>query len=324
MNLFLAELRRITHRRLTWIFMAIALGIVLLASGMTALTSHTEPTPSQLANAEEVWAADQERVAECQESPPPANDDPDFTCEDRAYSQSKEDYYDMFTSTFVFSDEAPYFILRLTVVGGLLMLILGSSLIGAEWRSGGMSNLLLWHPTRMKVLWSKLTASLIACTVALSALIVIVFLAYYVAAAVRGDVGTLDGEWWAAFLPKAGRAVVLSMFMALFGITITYLGRHTAIAGGVVAATLILNMLMVGFARLALELKYPQMWSLNTWVNAWFDGELTLTHFPESADVVTEPETMTLTYGTVGIAMLVTTVVLLALSSWTFRKRDIA
>ncbi|WP_025273951.1 ABC transporter permease subunit [Haloglycomyces albus] len=333
MNLFLAELRRITHRRLTWVFMILALGIVLLVSGLTALTSQAEPTASQRAEAERMWENDQQRIEECEENPPTEQTDPHSgeavqePCEHMGYSDDKEDYYDLVISTFNFSENAPGYILPLTVIAGLLMLILASSLIGAEWRSGGISNLLLWHPNRMQVFYSKLAAALTVTVVALTAFIAVVFLALYAAAALQGEIGTLDGEWWSDLLAGTVRAVVLGLFMTMFGTTITYLGRHTAIAGGIVAALLILNTMLVGFAALALQVKYPELWSVTIWTQAWLDGEVTLQHWPDTGPFEPGPvkaEEMTLTYGSVGIGMLIVTGVLLAISSFSFSKRDIS
>ena len=38
--------------------------------------------------------------------------------------------------------------------------MIGASFVGAEWNSGGMMNLLLWRPQRLKVLSTKLAALL--------------------------------------------------------------------------------------------------------------------------------------------------------------------
>ena len=120
--------------------------------------------------------------------------------------------------------------------------LLGSSLIGAEWRSGSFATLLTWEPRRIRVMVAKAIAA-----VAVSFIIVMVLQAllvgalypsalYHGSTAVTGSGGSIHFPTAAAFwrsLSYLGlRAGALAAGAALMGFALGAIGRNTAASLG--------------------------------------------------------------------------------------------
>jgi ABC-type transport system involved in multi-copper enzyme maturation permease subunit len=333
MNLFRAEMRRLMRRRLSWIFGLAAVAGLLLFTGVIWFTSQTEPTADQLAYAEEMVADQQQELQKCLDNEDYfveewgwAEDDPDFErstheelCHEWTWGTEIEDHL-WGIYIFDFKGEGPLMLSGVLIVVGLLMMLLAASSVGAEWPSGGIANLLVWHPNRMKVWAAKVAASL---TLGLAALLVLAVLGFgllYLTAAVRGQVGDLTGTWWNDTIAMLTRTAALGLGMTLLGISLAMLGRHTAIAGGVIAGYLIVGDLLVRLAGFALNVKYPDMLSLYTWVAAWISDGVELWRWDE----VLEKE-VSITITAAGSAALLGGVIALftVLATWSFAKRDV-
>src|SRR5690606_32311233 len=218
---------------------------------------------------------------------------------------------------FDFSVEGVWILAGVAIVGGLLAMLLAASGIGAEWSSGNMANLLVWHPNRMRVWGAKLAASLTFAAAALVALLLLGFGLLYLVAATNGQVGELDGPWWEECLGVLGRTAAMGLGMTVMGSALAMLGRHTAIAGGVIAGYLIIGDLLVRLAGFAFNVKYPDLFSLYTWVGAWITGEMTL--FPRVMSVGSE-ERMVLTATDAGLELGAIVALFAGLATWTFAK----
>ena len=68
-------------------------------------------------------------------------------------------------ATFDFRKKFGDMIITFAAILALIAFVIGASFVGAEWSSGGMMNLLLWRPQRLKVLGTKLVALLVGLTV---------------------------------------------------------------------------------------------------------------------------------------------------------------
>ncbi|MDA1358153.1 ABC transporter permease subunit [Glycomyces luteolus] len=338
MNLFKAELRRIARRRLSLIFGIIAAAGVLVLAGVFWFTSSKGPTAEALEEAQ----AEADRMNE-------ENYEYEACIEDEAYLEGPDyewveddPYYDglsheeacaelfgvwtaedlIWTYTFDFAEESPLLLIGVAIVAGLVMMMLASSAIGAEWSSGGMANLLLWHPNRMRVWGTKLGAAAAVCAAAVLALMLLAFGLLYLAASVRGDVSGVDAGWWDENLPKFARAAVLSVGMTVLGASLAMLGRHTAISGGIIAGYLIVGDMLVRIAAMALQMPFSERLSLYTWVTAWVDGKTELYDwtdlYAETADV------MVITASEAGLLLGGIVLGFAVLATWAFQRRDVS
>jgi ABC-2 type transport system permease protein len=337
-NLFKAELRRIARRRLSLIFGIIAAAGVIVLAGVFWVTSSKGPTEEALQEAQAEADAMNEGNFEYQEC-----------LEDEAYLEGPDydwvgddPYYDgmsheevcanvlggwtaedlIYTYTFNFADQSPLLLIGVGIIAGLIMMMLASSAIGAEWSSGGMANLLLWHPNRLRVWGLKLGAAAAVCAAAVLVLMLAAFGLLYMAAAVRGEVGNLNSGWWDENLAKFARAAVLSVGMTVLGASLAMLGRHTAISGGIIAGYLIVGDMLVRIAAMALQMPYSERLSLYTWVTAWIDGRIELYDW---SDLYSEtPEVMVITSSEAGLLLGGIVLGFALLATWAFQRRDVS
>ncbi|WP_100444247.1 ABC transporter permease subunit [Glycomyces xiaoerkulensis] len=331
MNLYKAEIHRFARRRLSLIFGICGFAGLLLFSAVLAFNSQTGPTEAERAEAREMadnLNADYDRCAEDEEffedpehvwvSEEPHFDDMthEEICAELFPAQAQEEDF-LYVYTFHFENEGTGIISGIAVLVGLLAMLLASSVVGAEWSSGGMANLLVWHPARMRVWGAKLAAGLTVCAAAVVAVVALAFVLLYLVAALRGETGTLDAAWWQDALGRLTRSLALAMGMTVLGSSLAMLGRHTAIAGGVIAGYLVVGDLLVRLAGFALNVKFPNRFSLYTWVDAWISGRVTLRDWSGRFE-----ETMTLTATDAGLLLGGIVLVFTALATWSFARRD--
>lgn len=342
MNLFKAELRRVLRRRLSLIFGILIFAAVLVVPVVTFFTSSKGPTEADLAEAQaQADAMNEEYYGEYADCIADeaffesggwewAAEEPQFeelTQQERCEmyvgtpGYTAQDF--LWTYTFQFDMEAPEILVGLAIVTGLVMMMLASSLIGAEWSSGGMSNLLVWHPSRMRVWGTKLAASAVVCAAVVAVVIVLAFALLYVVAMGRGEVGTLNSAWWEDTFQMLVRTLALTLGMTLLGSSLSMLGRHTAIAGGVIAGYLIIGDMLVRLAGMALRMPFPDRLSLYTWVSAWVSGRTELYDWNASSfDGM--PEIMVITASEAGLLLGAIVLLFAGLATWAFKRRDIA
>lgn len=339
MNLFKSELRRIARRRLSLIFGILAVvGVVGLTVTMWTISSKG-PTEAQLADAQaqaDEMNREYPEFEECLEDEEYFEGDIDYSwaVEDPSYADMTheercerfvggwvaEDF--IYSYTFEFTGEGVYMLIGVIIMAGLIMMMLASSAIGAEWSSGGMSNLLVWHPNRMQVWGVKLAAALSVCAVAVVTLVVLAFGLLYLTAAVRGDVGEFNSSWWETSLERLSRTGLLALGMTALGASLAMLGRHTAIAGGVIAGYLIVGDMIVRIASMSLPVDFPERLSLYTWVTAWITGKVELYNW--NSDSFDGADVMVITASEAGLLLGGIVLGFGLLATWAFKRRDIA
>lgn len=340
MNLFKTELRRLARRRLSLVFGIIAAAGLLVLAGVFWFTSSKGPTEAELADAQAEADQMNAEYGENVEYEECLDDEAYLETEEYSWTTTDPYYQDMsheelcanvfgmitaedliWTYTFEFAEMGPQLLIGVAIVAGLIMMMLASSAIGAEWSSGGLSNLLLWHPNRLKVWGVKLGAAAVVCAAAVIALLVLAFGLLYVTAAARGEVGELNSAWWNEELPRISRAVVLSIGMTVLGASLAMLGRHTAISGGIIAGYLIVGDMLVQFAGMAMQMPFSERMSLYTWVSAWIDGRVELHHWEMNAET---PDVMVITSTEAGLMLGGIVLLFAALATWAFKRRDVA
>lgn len=307
MRLVRAEWSRLFARRFTRIMILLTLVILALVALGVGLSSH-HATPEQRAaaqtQADRVRADAERQRADCERAQAGGEPNemsgklpPGFDCSQMTAHQP--DAADFLPHQFDFRRETPTLV---RVLGGVLALLgfaVGASFVGAEWSSGGMTNLLLWRPRRVPVLLAKLGTLLAGLTT-----VAVVFgagflAALYGAAVWRGRLGTLTAGSLLSLGLDGARALAVCLAASAIGFALASLGRHTAAALGVGVAWGLLA--EIGL-RIVLEITgtaRPERWFLSTYAAAWLNKGLRLVDYTPCRAAVGEcrPTNWTVTMG---------------------------
>jgi len=204
--------------------------------------------------------------------------------------------------------------LPIVVTLGFMVLLAGTSFVGAEFASGSISNVLLFEPRRWRVWLAKMTAT--GAVVGATAILTVVL--SYGAITAFGmawtDVSYTGDQWW-GLAYRALRVVLVVGGAALLGAAVTAALRSTIATVG-----LVLGYLLVGEALLR-NVLFAQTgrWLVSNHVAAFVDGRLKVIHYTDSGqrEVIRFHLAESATYLGVGMA------VVLVLSYLVFRRRDI-
>lgn len=112
----------------------------------------------------------------------------------------------------------------------ILGLALGASFIGAEWHVGTITTLLTWEPRRMRVMVGKVLALALAVFISAVVLQVILGLALWPAAALRGTTEGVDAAWLADTAGVVARGALIAALAAALGFAIASVARNTTTA----------------------------------------------------------------------------------------------
>ena len=330
MSLYRAETRRLVKRRFArWLLIGGLLVLTAVAIG-TAFTNR-QVGPEQIAEAKATAEANyQENLRYAEQERQRCEQDPSQYGGDCAqlWTPTREDfsYTQFMPSTFDFKEKFRDMITTLAAILGLAAFVVGASYVGAEWTSGGMMNLLLWRPQRLRVLGTKLAAFLVTLgglAVVLSAVWTGIFV---LIANLRGSMsGMTAGAWQSTVLTEL-RAVVLILVAGALGFGLAALGRHTALAlGAAVGVIIVFQFGLVTVLSMA-QVPYAEAWLLPIWVMAWMNKEIKLQNYNGcdfSATAGCQPPELTLTWPMAGGLMAVALVLVVGAAMWTMRSRDI-
>jgi hypothetical protein len=238
---------------------------------------------------------------------------------------------DFLYDTYVFHKSIKPLIAFLAAYLALFGFLVGSTFVGAELSSGGMTNLLLWRPKRLQVLGAKLGV-LLGSVGLFSVLFSAVYVGtFYAIAQATGYVGTVDSALvsGAGLLLVRGLGLVLIVTACAFGVAT--LGRHTAAALGLATAYAVV---WEGGARLIMDMlsaTRPDPWFLSTYIGAWMTGRLELfdRYTPcLTYDMVADSYSCTNQYAIywwhAAIVFLVVLAVFVGGAFTLFRRRDLA
>jgi hypothetical protein len=342
-SLIRAELRRLFLRRLAhWMLagLVLVLALVLITSWFT----NQQAGPATLRQAEEMAQQDYEEqrryfeeslpaeIDRCEQAKAAGGEEARFWPEDcqelAGFGPRREDFRAEWymRPTFEFRTA---FGSTITVFSGLLAMfgfLVGASFVGAEWRSGGMMNLLLWRPRRVQVLGAKL-AALLGVLVGVGVLLGGLWTAgFWLVATYRGITATMTPGAWQSFALTGTRGLTLALVAGVVGFTLASLGRHTAMALGAAVAALVVGVVGVGIAVSVAGVAYPEAWLWPVYLQAWMDRSATLQNFEScgfSFGGGCEPETLVITWQASGIGMAVLVAVLVGAAMWHMRRRDV-
>ncbi|HKD97453.1 MAG TPA: ABC transporter permease subunit [Micromonosporaceae bacterium] len=339
MSLFTSELRRFFARRLVRVMLLVVLGLLAVAAISTAVRNQRS-TQADLDNARHQVAVQQgvisQQRAAClreQADPRAGNGDfgqlpPGVSCA-QAYDPSTVQLASYLPSRWDFAARAGGMLELFAGLLALLAFAVGASFVGAEWSSGGMVNLLLWQPRRLRLLGTKLGA--LAAAVLLSGLALLVAWVgmLCVIALTRGYFGHVTPGLVRSLSLLGARAFGLGLVAAFLGFAIASIGRATSLALGIAIGYVVI--VEVG-ARIVLQnvlrVDHPEKFLLSTYFSAWLSKGRSsaisnCTIDPVSGEVCVTSHWSVGMYAAGGL-LAVIAVALLAWAFTSFRRNDVA
>jgi ABC-2 type transport system permease protein len=280
MNLVRAEASRLISRRFVQV-MVVALLVAFGFTVLSVLSSSSAPT-------EQMWVearaqAEQERQsmvryrAQClraqdPEAPTSARDGFPKNCDTINPDNIRPESY--LYGVFNFRSSIDGLVGFLTAYLAFFGFLVAASFIGAEMRSGGITNLLLWRPQRSTVLGTKLGVVL-AGIAGLSTVFTAVYVGtFWAIARFSGWVGILEDGFWGDLALLCLRGITVALVASAIAFAIAAIGKHTAAALGVLVGYVVL---WEGGARIVLDvmgLGSSAPWFGSTYIGAWMIGEL--------------------------------------------------
>jgi ABC-2 type transport system permease protein len=334
-SLYTAETRRLVKRRFVKLLVIGTLAI-LAAVVVGMYFSNQKIGPAQIADAKvqaqheleeqtRLVARDRERCQAAAGTPEAADYPPDCaqiigpTADDITAEQ-------FLPPTFNFRENFGEMVTTLAALLALMAFVMGASLVGAEWHSGGMMNLLLWRPRRIQVLGTKLLTLLVGLT-ALTTVTAAVWTGLFtLVARQRGSLDSMTAGAWRSFALMEVRALALVLVLGAVGFGLASIGRHTATALGVAIAVIVLFQFGLGIVLSQANVKFVEAFLIPTWIDAWLDKKQVLQNFDAcnfSAGNGCQPDTMTITWPMAGGVLALVFVAVVGAAMWTMRTRDI-
>jgi ABC-2 type transport system permease protein len=329
MNLLLAEWSRLFARRVTLAMFAIIIGLLaVIALAFGASSSYPNYEEQQRAellagSARVTWQNARQECLDVERGAltPPAGKTYPVNC-DYGREPAVDDFLDY---GFSFKRQWPEIYYTAAIVLGLFGFVVGASYVGAEWTSGGMTNLLLWRPQRAQVLGAKLGVAL---TGVLAMAVVYLFvwtIAFLGVAATAGTIGDMTAGDVASFLFACVRVVLLGVFGAAVGFAIASMGRHTAMALGVGIAYLLVYELGTLLAFSIMGVTYPERFRLSSYVVAWLTKRYEISgDYSCNADECFQSGAYSITWGESGVVLALVAAALVGGAFLSMRRRDIA
>ncbi len=333
MRLLRAELTRLFARRFTRIGL-VGLLLILMAIAVSLAVTNHQPSPADITSAE--LQADQSRtqmLGEYQDclaqqagqatSPYVGKFPPGFDCHQiTAHPPTTADFL---PSSFNLARAAPDLFRALGALLALFGFAVGASFIGAEWSSGGLSNLLVWRPARVPVWLGKLAALLTGVLGVGAAVSLVWYGVLWLIGDHRGTAAMTPGALRSLALVDV-RALALALAAAALGYAISNLGRNTASALGVFVGWIVIFEVGLRIILGLLDTARPQRWFLSTYVQAWLTkSEM---YYDSSmcgglTDKPCNPVPWTVSWNQSAIVGAVLLAVLWAVSLYAFRRRDV-
>jgi ABC-2 type transport system permease protein len=334
-SLYTAETRRLVKRRFTRFFLLGAL-VVLATVAVGVFLSNHKSGPELLATAQasadrefqqQTQYAAQEK-ASCEAARGTANA-ANFPADCAQLFTPTRDQFSAesyLPASFEFRTNYRDMVTVLASMLALAAFVIGASFVGAEWTSGGMMNLLLWRPQRLRVLGTKLIALLVSLTVGTAVLTVAWTGIFWMVATLRGSTAGMTAGTWQSIGLMELRGLGLVLVGGAVGFGLASLGRHTAMALGVAMGVIVVFQIGLATVLNLAKVKFLEAYLIPVWGMAWMNKEVKLENSDRcnfSAINGCQPETLTITWHLAGGALALVLVVVVAASMWTMRSRDI-
>jgi ABC-2 type transport system permease protein len=315
------EVRRLAARRFTRVLVALSI-LGYLAAMIFLWATHAKSTP------EDVAQATAQRDSILQEWQQQCNNQSGQAADACGFVPTEETFpIDQFLANNPFQpDMVGMYALAVGAAVAMVGFVLGATSIGAEWSTKNLVAWLFYEPRRLRLIGAKL---IVLCVT----LVVLSFLAQAIwtlsgqlLLANRGEpVSSLRPErsltFWSDTIAMQARAALLVLPAALLGFGLANLIRNTAAALGIAFAYFVIVENVVGAINPALQ-PYQFTISVAAWVS---DGGITVAGDPvfnqELGYVMPEEISVSNVQG--GLTLLIYALVVLALSVYLFRRRDI-
>jgi hypothetical protein len=283
-NLVRAEFTRLVTRRFTQVMVVLLLAAFAITLVTTVSSTH-RPTEVEVAAAQRRAESEQASVrfvrTECEQAQRP--DAPaalrvqyqSLDC--RSYDPDRVGAEDFLPGVFSFTGSMRILVMFLSAFLALFGFLVGASFVGAELTSGGMTNLLLWRPQRLRVLGAKLGTLLAGVTGLAVAATALYLGTFWILAQVAGLPGNQTGAFWGGLLVVCLRGIGLALVAASIGFAIATAGRHTSAALGLAAAYAVVWEIGGRTVMLIVDADQPERWMLSSYLAAWMNGRLDLT-----------------------------------------------
>jgi len=323
-SLLRVEVARLTARRFIQIIAALAaLGFVVLA--VLSFINYSKPTAEVLAEAEARRDADlvlfEQYRQDCLADETLPEEEREFICGEPQTVENLPIEFYIDTPPFTLENDLPAGGLAVAAATAMIGFVIGATYVGAEWSTRSMVALLFWEPRRLTVIGVKTVVAAAA-----GALLALVGqLAWFglarVLAAARGAPEELPAGFWGDVVGQGGRSVLLGVVATLLGFGLANLIRNTGAALGVgFAYFAVVESAVRGFR--------PQLQPFlvtDSSAALLLDGGLTVFIYEPTVDESGIQEFTELVVSNLrgGLTLAAYTVVLLAVGSWLFRRRDL-
>lgn len=332
-----AEFRRLFKRRLTrlmLVLLLLGLGAIVVSFSLASHKIDARQIAAAEARAGEQYeqaVRDHQRmVAECEAAEARGENTEERYGPDcgRQWTPQRSDFQAEWFLPYQFDFRAE-FATFISVFAGVLALfayVVAASYIGAEWHSGGMTNLLLWRPKRLSVLFTKLgvlLGSVLGIATALGALWTV---AFWLIGKYDGRTGRMTQGAWESFAISGARGVGLVLAVAAVAFGLASIGRHTAMALGVAVGVGVIGEIALRIALEIVGVPFSGRYLLSTYAAAWFQKEWKLTNWESCVLTTTgpcEPATFLVTWQQSALVFGVGTALVLLAAIWLIRRRDV-
>lgn len=323
-SLLRVEIARLTARRFIQVVAGLAvLGFLVLA--VVSFTQFSQPTPVILADAEARRDSDielnEQFRQDCLTDEEIPEADREFACGEPLGPENfpLDAYID--TPPFQLANDLPAGALAVAAATAMIGFVVGATYVGAEWSTRSMVALLLWEPRRLTVIGVKtLVAGVAGALLAVVGQLAWLGLARLLAAT-RGTSADLPPDFWSDVAGQSGRSVLLGLLAALMGFGLANLIRNTGAALGVgFAYFAVVESAVRGF-RPSLQ---PYLVTDSS-AALLLDGGLSVFIYGPTVDETGFQEFIEVIVSNLrgGATLAAYTVVLLAVGSWLFRRRDL-
>ncbi|MEP6980106.1 MAG: hypothetical protein ABJA16_05020 [Nakamurella sp.] len=321
-RLLWTEWQRLWARRFTKALLAVSV-LGYLAAMVFLWSAHAQPTPQDIA---EATVARDQNIADIRASVDQciAGGETSGFC---GVAPTPADYpIDYFLASSPFTPtQVPYYSLAVGVAVAMAGFILGATFIGAEWSSRNLVAWLFYEPRRLRLLGAKLLALIGAVTVLALVAQAIWLLSAQLLITQRGvpvsSLGSDADQFWPTALQESLRAALLVVPVTLLGFGLANLLRNTAAAFGVAFVFFVIVEQVAAGISPGLQ-PYQFTVSVAAWVTS---GGITVfgdaVYDAQAGYVSPAPIPVSNLHG--GVVLMVYAAVVLGVSVWLFRRRDV-
>ena len=236
-RLLRSELLRMRSRRVVWVLAIVAaLGIVV---GVTiGAVNSQRPTEDEISRAQQRYERAYQRCLDGEFFAP--EDVPSEFGTLERFCEVAIDESGMVSSNAMELRDLRGLLESFSTMVILLGVVLGATLVGADWAAGTYGTLLTWEPRRLRALLARVivvAATVFVVTVFLQALFVA---AFRVAVQLRGSTALTPADWLGEVTGVSFRVSIASVALAVIAAALATIGRSTVLAVGVLFGYLVI------------------------------------------------------------------------------------